>query len=227
MGRGRGRLGRRVPHVLSEPSLHTPQRAPPACPSHNSPLSPCPSVSLCPLCISLPLFVSLSISVSPSPSYVSSCVLSHISPYFSALLEPSPLPLSSHWLWCLQVSLLDSCEEPPGGGVGGSPPPPLAQTLAHAQGHRDERLHGPPAPPRARSAAAKVAWLGPCPLWTMLPHCQQSGWGRGRDPKGLSHWASERGYAGPYPSLWPSPDFMQDAGVHGGGHQGGGKEENK
>lgn len=207
------------------------------CTPPRGPHLPAPLITLLslpvPLSLSAPsvylyLSLSLSPSLSPPPPPMSLPVSLATSLPTSQLCSNPPHSLSAAIgcgvsrcpCWTAVKSLLAA-------GVGGSPPPPLAQTLAHAQGHRDERLHGPPAPPRARSAAAKVAWLGPCPLWTMLPHCQQSGWGRGGDPKGLSHWASERGYAGPYPSLWPSPDFMQDAGVHGGGHQGGGKEENK
>lgn len=71
-----------------------------------------------------------------------------------------------------------------------------------------------PAPPRARFAAAKVCALGWGPARSgQCYHTSvnsQAGVGAG-DPKGLRQWASERGYAGPYPSLWPSPDFMWDA----------------
>lgn len=152
------------------PRAHS-QRAPPACLSHNSPLSPSP-LSLCPLCISLSLFVSLAIclslsiptSLSPSPSYVSPCVLSHISPCFLALLEPSPLPLSSHQLWSLQVSLLDSCEEPPVGG--GLATTSLNADAGSRSGPQGPELHGHPCPSQSKVCRRQVvcARLGPCPL---------------------------------------------------------------
>lgn len=181
-GRARGRLGGRAP-VRSELPCTSPEGPPPA--PRNSPLSPCPSVSLCPLCLSLLLFVSLSISVSPPRSHVSPCVLSHISPYFSALLEPSPLRSAATGCGVSRCPCWPAVKSPRRGGVGNSPPPPLAQTLAQAQGHTDERIRTP-CPSRAGSAASKVCALGgPLPLRTCY-RAVNGRLGRAGDPRAES-----------------------------------------
>lgn len=136
------------------------------CTPPRGPHLPAPLITLLslpvPLSLSAPsvylyLSLSLSPSLSPPPPPMSLPVSLATSLPTSQLCSNPPHSLSAAIgcgvsrcpCWTAVKSLLAA-------GVGGSPPPPLAQTLAHAQGHRDERPLPEPGlqPPR---------WLGWAP----------------------------------------------------------------
>lgn len=142
-------------------------------------MSLCPSPHLC-LC--------LSPTVCPLPLPSLCCVLSCISPHFSAPL-PTLQPLLA------AISCGSRCPLPPAEkslGEGGCHPQPAGAPWTPLRpSAQDRQCH-------------RVALAGPLPSLHDVTPLQTVRPGRGPGtPKGLGHWAAEKGHAGPNPPSGP------------------------